>query len=127
MPRPGGKPAGPCRAPQDAVALVGGDGPAVRRAEVGEAAVAVGEGEAVGGVEVVLVLAVVPGRLGEADVEEAEPAAGDVGDETVEHLAAGLVNVEALVEELAQEPAALRHPEGVGPGDGRPAAAAERV
>ena len=50
-------------------------------------AVAVGEREDVGGVEVLLVLAVVPRRLGEAVVEEAEPAAGDVRDQAVEDLA----------------------------------------
>src|SRR3712207_8461521 len=46
-------------------------------------AVAVGEREQVGGEQVLLVLAVVPGRLGEAVVEEPQPAAGDVGHQAV--------------------------------------------
>ena len=56
---------------------------------------AVGEREHVGGIEMILVLAVVPRRLGEAMVEEAEPAAGDVRDQAVEDDAALLVVVEA--------------------------------
>ena len=36
------------------------------------------------GIEMLLVLAVVPGRLGEAVVEEAEAAAGDVRHQAVE-------------------------------------------
>src|SRR5581483_3176612 len=88
--------------------------------------VAVGEGEGVAGVQVFFVLAVVPRRLGEAVVEEAQAAAGDVGHEAVEDLPARLVGVETEIEEVAQEPPALRDAEAVGAGDDRPAVGASQ-
>jgi hypothetical protein len=62
---------------------------------------------------VFLVLAVVARRLGEAVVEEAEAAARDVRDQAVKDFAVRLVGVEAEVEEVAEEPAALRDAEPV--------------
>ena len=56
-------------------------------------------------------LAVVAVRLGEAMVEEAQPAAGDVRHQAVEDDAALRVLVEALIEKVPQKSAALRHAE----------------
>src|SRR5262245_39792016 len=67
----------------------------------------------------VFMLAIVPGRLREAMVEEAEPAAGDVRDDAVETLLAALLNVEALVKERPQAAARLRDAEAVDPLDDR--------
>src|SRR5262249_13598932 len=89
---------------------------------------AVSEREAVAGIEVLLVLAVVTRRLGEAVVEEAEPATGDVRHQAVEYFAASLIDVEPLVQEVAQEPTTLRDAEAVRPGDrGLAVRGAERV
>src|SRR5262249_10337181 len=68
---------------------------------------AVGERKAIGGIEVFLVLAIVPRRLGEAVVEKAQTAASHVRDQTIEDDAILFVGVEGLIEELAQETTAL--------------------
>lgn len=60
-----------------------------------------------------LVLGVVPRRLGEAVVEVAEAAAGDMRHHAIEDHAVLLVGVEAPVQELPQKPAALRYAEAV--------------
>ena len=54
------------------------------------------------------------GRLGEAVVELAAPGAGHLGQQAVEDLTAVLVQVQAEVEEVAQEAAALRDAVAVG-------------
>ena len=74
----------------------------------------VGEREDVARVELVQERVPVARRLGEAVVEAAAPAAGDVRHDAVERAAGPLVAVVAVVEERAQEAPALRHP----PGDG---------
>src|SRR5262249_6873691 len=76
--------------------------------------VAVGEREIIGRVKVLLMLSVVPGRLGEAMVEEAEPTARDVRDDAVEDRAIRFIGVEAKIEEVAKETAALRDAERMG-------------
>src|SRR5438876_12170868 len=50
-------------------------------------------------------------------VEAPAPGAGRVHEQAVEHLASRLVGVEALIDQLPQEPAGLRHTEGEGPAD----------
>jgi len=67
---------------------------------------------------VLLVLGVVARRLGEAVIEEAEAAAGDVRHEAVKDAPPLAVGVEALIKEMAQEAARLRHAEAVGSLDG---------
>src|SRR5262245_58462798 len=59
-------------------------------------------------------LRVVPGRLGEAMVEEAEPTARDVRDDAIEDRAICFIGVEAKIEEVAKETAALRDAERMG-------------
>ena len=53
-------------------------------------------------------------RLGEPMVELAPAGAGHVGQQAVEDLPAGFVQVEAQVEEVAQEAPGLRDAKGVG-------------
>ena len=74
----------------------------------------VGEGVQIGRVQDGVHRLRVARRLGEAVVEVAPAGAGDVRDQAVEHRAAVLVGVEALVQEVAQEAPALRdaHPQG---------------
>ena len=81
----------------------------------GSVDVAVGEREIVGGEQVLVVLAVGPRRRGEAVVERAQAAAGDVRDHAVEDLAALLVGVEAVPEEMPQAASALRRAEAQRP------------
>ena len=57
-------------------------------------------------------------RLGEAMVEAAAAASRDVSDDAIEHLAAGLVLVEAVEQERPEESSALRDPERQGVIDG---------
>ena len=68
----------------------------------------VGEGELVPWKVVVLVLAGIPARLGEAVVGKSLPRPGDMRHGPVEHAFPGLVGIEPLVDEVAQEPARLR-------------------
>ena len=75
----------------------------------------VGEREDVGGVELVQERMSVPGRLGEPVVEAAAAATGDVRHHAVKRLPLRLVGVEPVIEEGAQEPAALRDPPRDGP------------
>ena len=74
----------------------------------------VGEREDVRRVELVEVGVGVAGGLGEAVVETAAPAAGHIGDHAVEDPAPALVAVEPVVEEGAEEPAALGDAEAEG-------------
>ena len=71
----------------------------------------VSERKHVGGEQMIGVLRGVPRRLGEAVVEEAEPAAGNVRNQPVEHLPSLLIGVEALVGKHSQAAAALRDAE----------------
>ena len=66
-----------------------------------------------------VVLATVPRGLGEPMVERPQSPARDMRQDAVEDHLARLIGVEARVDELAQEPARLRHPEPDGPGEGR--------
>src|SRR5262249_1456358 len=95
---------------------------ATTQAVVGQAevivAVSVGEREDVKRVEVSLVLAVVSSGLGEAGGEGTQASAGNGGDQAIENLAILLVHVEALVEQVPEEPPALRHAKAVRPLDG---------
>jgi len=95
--------------PQDAVAAAG------ERVLL----VAIGEREKIGGVEVVVVLAVVPRGRGETVVEEAQAGACDVRHDAVEHLPPLFVGIEAVVEKHPQAAAALRGAEAVGVTRGR--------
>ncbi len=72
------------------------------------------EREGVLRVEVILVLRVGARGLGEARVEEDAADTGDMGQHPVEHAGAGLVPIEAEMDEVAQEPAALRDAERQG-------------
>jgi hypothetical protein len=84
--------------------------------------------EVIARVEVVLVLGVEARRLGEAVVEEAEAAAGDVGHQAIKDPAARFIGVEAEIEEVPQEAAALRDAEAVHAVDrGLAVGAAQRV
>src|SRR5260370_42237709 len=64
------------------------------------------EGKYVGGVNVLVVLGVVPSRLGEAVIEEAEAGARDVRHQALEEDAALLVLVKAEGEVMPQNAAA---------------------
>ena len=79
----------------------------------------VGEGEDVGRVVDVPVLVAVPRGLREAVVERAVPGSGHLDEDAVEDAPPLLVLVEALVEELAEEAAALRDAVAQGEGDAR--------
>src|SRR5207247_11100004 len=50
-------------------------------------------------------------------VEAPAPGAGRVHEQAVEHLASRLVGVEALIDQMPQEPAGLRDTEAEGPAD----------
>ena len=67
----------------------------------------VGEREDVGRVEEIHVGMGVAGRLRKAMIEAASAGAGDVGDDTVENTASGLITVESVIEECSQEASAL--------------------
>src|SRR5204862_342918 len=52
-------------------------------------------------------------------VEAPAPGAGRVHEQAVEHLASRLVGVEALIDQMPQEPAGLRDTEAEGPADSK--------
>ena len=84
-------------------------------------------GELVHRVVVVLVLARVAARLGETRVDERAPGAGHVGGHPVEYAPPLDILVEALVDEVADHPAALRGAHGHRVLQHRPAAVEERI
>ena len=85
---------------------------------VGQAGVGVGLGLIGEGEQAVDAAGGLAGGLGETLVELAALTSGDVGDDAVEHGAARLVVVDAVVQEGAQVAAALGDAEGVGVVDG---------
>src|SRR5919106_5689951 len=83
---------------------------------------AIGEGELIGGVEVIFVLTWMSARLGEAVIQDDAPAAGHMWGDASEDLAPLDIFIKAMMDELAQKTAALRTPPAVGLVDTNPAA-----
>src|SRR4029077_17331088 len=77
--------------------------------------------------KVVLVLPVVPCRLGETVVEVSQPAAGNMRHQALEHDQVVLVDVETEIEKMAQQAPALRHAKSKRPVDARLLSVQERI
>src|SRR5262245_13301364 len=90
---------------------------AVGGAGEGIGAVAVGEGEIIGGKQMLVLLVVRSGRRGKAMIKKPQAAAGDVRDHAVKNLSPLLIGIEAIPEKVPQAAAALRRAKGQRPID----------
>ncbi len=86
----------------------------VRDAGVGIGLRQVGEGEDIGGIEGIQKRMAVARRLRETMVEASAPRPGHVHHHAVKYAAALLILIETVIEEGAQETAALGNAEAVG-------------